>query len=64
MSLNNYNADTIKTLDFFEHIRKYPGMYIGSKDIRGLHHCVQEILSNSIDEYLNGAGDIIEVIVK
>lgn len=53
----NYQAESIKTLDYFEHIRKYPGMYIGSKDLRGLHHCVKEILSNSIDEYLNGAGN-------
>ena len=58
---NNYQAESIKTLDYFEHIRQYPGMYIGSKDIQGLHHCVKEIISNSIDEYLNGAGDTIIV---
>lgn len=58
---NNYQAESIKTLDYFEHIRQYPGMYIGSKDIQGLHHCVKEIISNSIDEYLNGAGDTITV---
>lgn len=56
---NNYNASSIKTLDYFEHIRQYPGMYIGSKDLKGLHHCAKEIISNSIDEYLNGAGDTI-----
>ena len=61
MANNNYNADTIKTLDYFEHIRKYPGMYIGSKDINGLHHCIKEIVSNSIDEFLNGAGDEITI---
>ena len=43
--MNNYAANTIKTLDYFEHIRQYPGMYIGSVDIRGLHHCVKEIIS-------------------
>ena len=58
---NNYNATDIKSLDYFEHIRKYPGMYIGSKDAKGLLHCVKEILSNSIDEYLNGAGSTITV---
>jgi DNA gyrase/topoisomerase IV subunit B len=58
---NNYQAESIKTLDYFEHIRQYPGMYIGSKDIQGLHHCIKEIISNSIDEYLNGAGDTIIV---
>lgn len=58
---NNYKATDIKSLDYFEHIRKYPGMYIGSKDAKGLLHCVKEILSNSIDEYLNGAGSTIIV---
>ena len=57
----SYNAETIKSLDYFEHIRKYPGMYVGSKDIKGLHHCIKEIISNSIDEYLNGAGDTITI---
>lgn len=59
--MSNYTANTIKTLDYFEHIRQYPGMYIGSVDIRGLHHCVKEIISNSIDEWLNGAGDTVTV---
>ena len=36
-------------------------MYIGSKDSNGLHHLVKEIISNSVDEYLNGACDKIEV---
>lgn len=58
---SNYKATDIKSLDYFEHIRKYPGMYIGSKDAKGLLHCVKEILSNSIDEYLNGAGSTITV---
>lgn len=61
---NNYQAESIKTLDYFEHIRQYPGMYIGSKDIQGLHHCVKEIISNSIDEYLNGAGDTITIKIQ
>ena len=61
---NNYQAESIKTLDYFEHIRQYPGMYIGSKDIQGLHHCVKEIISNSIDEYLNGAGDTIIIKIQ
>lgn len=61
--MQNYQADNIKSLDYFEHIRKYPGMYIGSKDAKGLLHCVKEIISNSIDEYLNGAGNQIKVII-
>lgn len=62
--LNNYTAESIKSMDYFEHIRQYPGMYIGSKDINGLHHCVKEILSNSIDEFLNGAGNTIKLILQ
>lgn len=59
--MSNYQANNIKSLDYFEHIRKYPGMYIGSKDAKGLLHCVKEIVSNSIDEYLNGAGNEITI---
>ena len=59
--MSNYQADNIKSLDYFEHIRKYPGMYIGSKDAKGLLHCVKEIVSNSIDEYLNGAGNTVTI---
>ena len=62
--MNNYDASSIESLDYFEHIRKYPGMYIGSKDINGLHHCIKEIISNSIDEYLNGAGNKITIELK
>ena len=61
MPINNYQANDIKSLDYFEHIRKYPGMYIGSKDARGLLHCAKEITTNSIDEFLNGAGDTIRI---
>lgn len=61
---NNYNAESIKTLEYFDHIRQYPGMYIGSKDINGVYHCIKEILSNSIDEFLNGAGDTIHLILR
>ena len=60
----NYTKDSIESLDYFEHIRRYPGMYIGSKDIKGLHHCIKEIISNSIDEYLNGAGTQIDIILQ
>lgn len=58
----NYNASTVKTLEPLEHMRQYPGMYIGSKDENGLHHLIKEIVSNSIDEYLNGAGN--EILVQ
>lgn len=62
--MTNYTAESIKSMDYFEHIRQYPGMYIGSKDINGLHHCIKEILSNSIDEFLNGAGDTIKLVLQ
>lgn len=59
--MNNYNLDSVQKLDFFSAVRKYPGMYIGSKDIDGLHHLAKEIISNSIDEYLNGSCNQINV---
>ena len=62
--MQNYNAESIESLDYFDHVRKYPGMYIGSKDLNGLHHCAKEIISNSIDEFLNGAGSRIIVKVQ
>lgn len=61
MSSNNYNLESVQKLDFFSAVRKYPGMYIGSKDTDGLHHLIKEILSNSIDEYLNGSCNKIDV---
>ena len=61
-NIMNYNASTVKTLEPLEHMRQYPGMYIGSKDENGLHHLIKEIVSNSIDEYLNGAGN--EILVQ
>lgn len=44
-----------------EHIRKHTGMYLGSKTAEGLLQCVKEILSNSIDEFLNGSGTTIKI---
>lgn len=61
--MGNYSVDTVGKLDFFSAVRKYPGMYIGSKDIDGLHHLAKEIISNSIDEYLNGSCNEIVVIL-
>ena len=61
MDKNKYSLETIKKLSFFEAVRQHPGVYIGSKDSDGLHHLVKEILSNSIDEYLNGSCSKIDV---
>lgn len=59
--INNYNEKSIKTLEPMEHIRKHPGMYLGSKDKAGLQHCVKECVSNSVDEWLNGACKEIKI---
>lgn len=50
--LDNYGAKNITVLDGLEPVRKRPGMYIGSTSSDGLHHCLWEILDNSIDEHL------------
>lgn len=57
-----YTADSIKSLKPMEHIRARFGMYIGSNGEDGLHHILLEIISNAIDEYLNGSGD--KIVVK
>lgn len=59
-----YTADQIKTLEGLEAIRQMPGMYVGSVTADGLHHILKEIISNSIDEYINGSGDTISVALK
>jgi DNA gyrase subunit B len=59
-----YSAENIQVLEGLEPVRKRPGMYIGTTDVRGLHHLVWEILDNSIDEAMLGACDKIMVLVN
>ena len=50
----NYGAKDIEVLEGLQPVRKHPGMYIGNTNLEGLHHLVNEVLDNSIDEVVAG----------
>ncbi len=58
----SYDASQIQVLEGLEPVRKRPGMYIGSTDLRGLHECLREIIDNSVDESF--AGTATEIWVR
>ena len=64
-----YTEDTIRTLDWKEHIRKRPGMYIGklgdgSSQDDGIYVLLKEVLDNAIDEYMMGFGNRIDITIN
>ena len=69
MSVAQYNEDNIRSLDWKEHIRLRPGMYIGklgdgSSADDGIYVLLKEVLDNSVDEYVMGTGKTIEITIK
>ena len=59
----DYGADDIKALKGLEAVRMRPGMYVGGTDSRALHHLLNEVLDNSIDEALAGHCDTVDIII-
>ena len=69
MTAATYTEDTIRTLDWKEHIRKRPGMYIGklgdgSSQDDGIYVLMKEVLDNAIDEFMMGFGKSIEITIN
>ena len=69
IKMDNYTGENIKTLEWNEHIRQRPGMYIGklgegSSQDDGIYLMVKEIIDNSIDEYMMNYGRSIEIVIK
>lgn len=64
MQIENYGINDIESLSFVEGVRKRISMYLGSADMQGVYNAIQEIISNSIDEFYMGYGNKIEIKLK
>ncbi len=60
----DYGVDQMRYMSDLEHVRERTGMYIGNRDVRGMHHLVTEVVDNSIDEVMNGFARQISVTVN
>ncbi|MDT7577679.1 MAG: gyrase subunit, partial [Pseudonocardiales bacterium] len=61
---SGYSASSITVLEGLEAVRKRPGMYIGSTGERGLHHLIQEVVDNAVDEAMAGYATRVEVVLQ
>ncbi|MEX2315932.1 MAG: DNA gyrase subunit B [Pirellulales bacterium] len=59
-----YGVDQMRYMSDLEHVRERTGMYIGNRDVRGMHHLVTEVVDNSIDEVMNGFARVVNVTVN
>ena len=64
MQIENYGINDIESLSFVDGVRKRISMYLGSADMEGVYNAIQEIISNSIDEFYMGYGNKIEIKLK